>query len=198
MQYYKQTTSHSSGPSSLLMVLNHFDSKIEPNRRNEFEIWLKSVVLPTLGSSIYALATIAHKKGIKTKVVVGNKKYKFPNYRFKGYKLEEVKEASYTSRLYYEKALKEGVEIEEHDFRLEDVKELLKSGKLLMLRLDIGVIERHNHEVVYILITGYKNKKFEIMDPSVGKILVPEKQAQEAFDNVITKRKRDHRMIVFG
>lgn len=199
MQHYKQTTYHTSGPSSLLMVLNHFNPKVKLDRKNEFKIWLESAVLPTRASSIYALATIAHKNNIKTKVVVGNLKYKFPNYRFRGYKLEEVKEASLVSRLYYNRAIKSGVDIEEHDFTLEDVKKLLKEGKFVILRLDAGFIGGvHEHEVKYILLASYKNKRFEIMDPGSSRIIVPESEVREAFDSVITKRKRDHRMIVFG
>lgn len=198
MQHYKQTTYYTSGPSSLLMVLNHFNPDIKLNRESEFDIWLKSAVLPTRGSSIFALATIAHREGIKTKVVVGNIKYKFPNYRFRGYKLVEVREASYTSRVYYKRALKAGLGVEERDFSLEDVKMLLAKGKILLLRLDLGVMEEREHAVNYVLVTGYSNSKFEIMDPSSERIFVQEKEIKEAFDNVITKRKRDHRMIVFG
>jgi len=198
MQFYQQTTPYTSGASSLLMVLNHFNQKFKLIRRNEFDIWHRSAVLPTKSSSIYALAKIATQNKIKTKVVVGNPNYKFPNYRFKGYKLEEVKQAEYTSKIYRGAAIKAGVEIQEDDFSLADAKEQIKTGKLVMLRLDVGDISEQEHEVKYVLISAINKKKWEIHDPSNGILNIDEIEIKKAFDDVLLKRKRDHRMIVFG
>jgi len=50
----------------------------------------------------------------------------------------------------------------------------------------------------YIIITGHSAKGFEIYDPYAGKLVVSEEDMQSSFEDLAIKRRRDHRMIVFG
>ncbi len=200
MKHYKQSTKFTCAPSSLLMILNHYNKNFKLNQENEFEIWNHSAALPLRGSSLFGLALYASNYKTPVKVVVGNPKFKFPGYRFKAYKKQEIDHATQSSDFFYQKLKAKNIPVEKRNFTLTEVKQLLKQDKILLLRLIIGIIrdsktnKRTSH---YIPVTDYKNKTFTIFDPNRGKLKIPESKFQESFEK-IKEVKRDNRMIVFG
>lgn len=200
MQHYKQSTKYTCAAASLAMIINHFNPKFLLNQENEFDIWQKSAALPLRGSSLFGLALYAKKQGIPCKVVVGEKKFKFPGYRFKAYKKREVEVAQTSSQFFLKKLKDNKVKIEERTFDLKEVQNLLKDKKLLLMRVIIGILrgssenKRTSH---YIPVTGYTAGHYEIYDPQHGKKLVPKKIFEDSF-NKIREVKRDNRMIVLG
>ena len=199
MRLYRQTTKYTCGAASLVMVINHFRPDFLLNVENEFDIWQKTACLPTKGSSIYGLAIYAHKMGVPLKVVVGKHTYKFPGHEPK-YKTKEIDIANFSSELFYRKAKKLGIEIEERAFTLDDVKTELKRGNILLLRLIIGVLrnsQTNRRNPHYLPIYGYNDGRFQLMDPRRGPLNIDENIVKEAFDRVADIN-RDHRMIVFG
>ena len=200
MQLYRQTTKYTCAAASLAMVINHFEPDFLLNIDNEFDIWQKTACLPAKGSSIYALAIYAHRFRIPLKVIVGKHEYKFPGYEAKAYKKKEMDIANFSSELFFTRAKKMGIKIEEREFTFEEVKEQLKDGKILLLRLIIGIVrgsKANRRNPHYMLVQSYEDSKFMIMDPRMGPLKVEEKTVKEAFDR-INDIKRDHRMIVFG
>ncbi len=199
MQPYKQTTAYTLGPASLMIVLNHFDPTFKPTRDAEFRIWHKCVVLPTRWCSIFALAKIAHERGIKVKVVVGNPEYKFPGYKFKRFTKDDVEEATLSAKIIYNEAKKAGVDIEIRNFDIREVKNLLSKNKIVMLRIDTGLMRKQKHDVSYVLVSSYKNHKFELYETHEGKkILIDEEELRNYFNSITDKCRRDNRMIIFG
>lgn len=200
MQLYNQSTKYTCAAASLAMIINHFDKDFMLNVENEFDIWRSSVTLPTRGSCIFGLALYAHKHNIPLKVIVGEHEYKFPGYKFKSYKKKEISIAHFVSELFYNKAKEEEISIEEREFDLEEVKTVLKTGKIILLRLVVGIIretktnKRNPH---YLPVIGYEKGKYKVMDPRRGELEVDETIMQEAFDKVKAIR-RDNRMIIFG
>jgi len=197
MESYKQTTKYTGAASSLLMVLNHY-GKLELTKENEYKVWQNSAVLPTRVCSIFALAIIAENMGVKTKIIVGNTKFEYPNYRFKKYKLKDIEQARYTSAIYFKKAKEKKIPIEERGFDIEEIKQRLKEGKILMLRLNVGVLRKQKVTCNYVVVYGYSNEKFLVIDAKKGKMLVQEEEMKEALETVTTKGKRDKRMLIFG
>jgi predicted double-glycine peptidase len=198
MQFYKQTTNYTCAASSLLMILNHFRPLFRLSRKNEFEIWQKSVILPVRASSIYGLAIYAHEQGVGLKVITEKLEYDFPDYRFKGYTKEDIDNAQYMSELYLKKLKKMNVPIAEKRFTLKDIKKLLYDGKILMIRLDAGVFRETGRTSNYVVIAGIKNNYFIVYDPAQGKLYISEEKFKEAFEDLSERRKRLHKMIVFG
>lgn len=197
MQAYKQTTEFTGASSSLLMVINHFKPKFELSRENEFRIWKKAVNLPTRACSIYGLASFARNQGLAVEVFVGKQELDYPDYRFKGYKKEEVDAAAFTEQLQLKDMKKLDIKVHVGEFDLGKVKQLL-ANKILMLRLDAGVFRDIKPSSNYVVVAGYSNNKYTLYDPYAGKINVNEEQMQQSFEDLAAKRKRDHRMIVFG
>ncbi len=197
MKQYLQTTPFTTAPSALLILLHHYNPKIKLNRENEFKIWGESVNLPTRASSIYGLALCAKKNGLKCKVIVENKEYDFPDYRFYRYTKEDVENAFYCSKLYYQSALNNDVEIEEKKIIFNEIKQLLKKHHL-MLRINTKPIRKEKRNSSnYIVVFDYKDNMFSIIDPKCGELSIPEPTFKEAFETLETKKYRDHRMIIF-
>ena len=199
MQFYKQTTRYSNAAASLMLILNHYNKDFEINKENEYKIWHNSVVLPTRGSSLFSLAMITNEHKINTKLIVGSPEFKFPNYKYKMYSQKEVYQAKFSNELYYKKALDKGIDIEERNFEFDEVKEQLKDGKFLLLRLDIGPLLNIRATCNYLFVYAYGNGKFLINDTKSGKPLqIKEELMKVMFNNVKIKCKRDNRMLILG
>lgn len=201
INFYKQTTRFTCAAASLMIILNYFNPNYKLNKKKEFRVWQRSVDLPTRGSDIFGLAIIAKPKGLSIKAVIEEPKYSFPGYKFKGYKLNEVEMAAYSSYLYYKRAMRLGVHIEERNFDLSEVKKLLEGGRVILLRLNmsqfrtgrLGKISTH-----YFPIFEYKDNKFLVADPAKRLMYIDESIIKEAFKGVKTISKKDNRMIIFS
>jgi len=187
-----------------MMTIQHFNPDFLLTKENEFLLWQRSATLPTRGSSIYALAILAKEQGIPSKIIVEEPDYKFPGYRFKAYKKAEIEVAAYTSELFHDRAKELNIPIEECNFKLDEVKKYLEEGKLVMLRLIVGIMRNtksNRRNPHYVLIKSAKLKNdalvFEILDSKKGKLLITEQRLKDSFE-AVKECKRDNRMIVFG
>ncbi|MBU1112065.1 MAG: peptidase C39 family protein [archaeon] len=195
---YLQTTSFTCASSSLLTVLHHFNPEIKLNKENEYDIWRKTALLPTRGTSLFALALYAQKLGFKPKVIVENTKYEFPDYRFYRYTKEEVEEAAFMSDIYLKDAEKEGINIEVKEIDLAMIKEEIDDNNLLIIRVNAKPIRNEKRNTSnYIIVTDRRNGYFQIIDPKLGALSIPENIFIEAFETLETKKYRHHRMIIF-
>lgn len=195
---YLQTTSFTCAASSLLTMMHNFNSKIELSKENEFEIWRKTALLPTRASSIFGLAMLAKKIGLDPKVVVEKEEYDFPDYRFYRYKKTDIEYAKYFESYYLKKAKEAGVNVQVQQIKKEDILNELSKGKHLILRVNVKPIrELKRNKSNYIVVKSYKDKHFEIIDPKLGYLSIPEEVFNEAFQTLETKKYRDSRMMVF-
>jgi hypothetical protein len=198
MKPYFQSTPFTTAASSLLTVLHHLNPKIELSKKNEFKIWHNTVNLPTRGSSIYALATYAKKHNLNPKVVVEKKDYSFPDYRFYRYTKEDIEHASYSDKNHLKKTTTNTIPVEERTITLQEVQQELRKGSILLLRLNTKPIRSEKRNTSnYVVVHGYKDSYYHIIDPAHGALSIPEEVMQEAFDSLETKKHRDHRMIIF-
>ncbi|NQV91359.1 peptidase C39 family protein [Candidatus Woesearchaeota archaeon] len=199
MKPYFQTTSFTTAAASLLTILTYLNPDIKHSKLREFDIWRSSVNLPTRASSIYALATYAKKCGLDPKVVVESKEYKFPDYRFYRYTKDDILHASFASTMHQNKAERENIQIEERRFTIDEITEELKEGKVILLRLNTKPIWHSKRNTSnYIVLHGFQEELYNLIDPAFGALSIPRETLQEAFDSLETKKYRDHRMIVFG
>lgn len=199
MEFYRQTTEYTTAASSLLMVINHYNSDFKLSRENEFLIWQSSVNLPTRASSVYALASFAKKQGLNVRLIMEEMEYNYPDYRFKGYTKKEIDEAKFMSKLHAKFAREAGVVIENRDVEIKEIKGLLQDGKILMLRVNAGVFRVTGSTAKYLVFFKLVSEdKFTVLDPVKGVLTINEIQLEESLETLHTKKKRDHRMIVFG
>jgi len=199
MQAYQRTTPFTTAASSLMAVINHFNPEFKLSRENEFLIWRSTATLPIRASSIFGMAIFAKKQGLEPSIVLEDKDYDYPDYRFKGYKKKEVEAAKFSSQMYYKESKELGIAIEERDFEFKEVRELVKKGKILILRINEGALREKKSTSKYIVVFGYdaKKKEFSVMDAKQGIVKVKDELLKEAFETLATKKKRGHEMIVF-
>ena len=196
---YLQTTPFTTAASSLLTILHHFKPEIQPTKENEFDIWQKTVTLPTRGSSIFGLANYAKEQGLNVKVVLENKQYDFPDYRFYGYKKSDIELAAFSSQLHLQRTIKNQIPIEEKKIKLEHIEQELKQNHLLILRINAKPIrqDQKRNTSNYIVVLSYIDNYFQIIDPALGALSIPKETMLEAFLSLETKKHQDHRMIIF-
>ncbi len=195
MEVYQQTTEYTCAATSLLIVLHHFKG-VPLTKEQEFNIWLKSANLPVRASSVYGLAIIAKDHGLNPRIVLEEKEYDYPDYRFKGYTKVEIDEAKYSSKLYAKQAREKGIVIKEHEIGLKDVLSTLDKGKIMILRINAGALRDTKSTSKYVVV--YKEgDDLMVVDPRKGLINIDENILQEAMITLQTKKKRDVRMIVF-
>ena len=198
MNTYTQTTPFTTAASSLLTILTTLNPDIKPTKEKEFDIWRKTVNLPTRASSIFALATYAKKHGLNPKVIVAKKGYDFPDYRFYRYKKEDIEQAAFSELQHLKEAEENGVEIDEKNINFSDIKNKISKCKILLLRLNTKPIRNEKRNTSnFIVVAGYKKEYFEIFDPTLGGLSIPESILKEAFETLDTKKFRDQRLIEF-
>lgn len=198
MKLYKQTTDYTCAASSLMMILNHFQPEFKLNRENEFKVWRETVNLPTKASSIYGMACYAKKRGLDIKVILEEKEYDYPDYRFKGYTKKEIDDAKYMSRIFAKELFSLNISLEKRPIKIEEIHQLLNQGKTILLRVNAGFLRDTKSTSKYLPFYKKTNSNLiTVMDPIKGELLIDSKALQEIFDTLITKKKRDHRMIIF-
>ena len=198
MKPYFQSTPFTCAASSLLAILHHLKKEIPLTKDREFEIWKKTTNLPTRGSSIYALASYSKKQGLNPKVIVEKKEYSFPDYRFYRYTKEEIEHASFSELQYLKNLKRNKIEIEEREITIEDIKKELKTNPII-LRLNTKPIRQEKKNTSnYIVVQSFIDNYYQIFDPSLGGLSIPNETMIEAFNSLETKKRRDHRMIIFS
>ena len=191
---YFQTTPFTTAASSLLTVLHHLNPETKQNQQTEFHIWRKTVTLPTRGSSIFALAKYA--KQFNPKLIIENKEYKFPDYRFYRYTKQDIDHAEISSNFHFKDAEKH-VNIEERKIEFTEIKQQLKNN-IIILRVNAKPIRNNKRNTSnYIVVNHYENGYSSIIDPAFAALSVPEETLKEAFTSLETKKYRDHRMLLF-
>jgi hypothetical protein len=196
MQPYFQSTPFTTAASSLLTILHHL-AGTPRTKEQEFKIWKHSANLPTRGSSIYALASYAQQQGLNPKVIVESKAYSFPDYRFYRYKKEDVEHAAYSDNLHFQHAQKSNVQIEERPLSFAQIKQLAKKN-ILLLRVNAKPIRQEKrNSSQYIVVHGYENGYFHVIDPAHAAFSLPESVMQEACTSLGSKKYRDQRAIIF-
>jgi len=194
------STRFTTAAIGLMHIINHFNEEFILSKENEFKIWHSSVNLPTRSTSIYGLAAFAKEQGVEVKIIIQEHEYSFPIENMPQNKKEEIENARFSSFLHQKKARESGIEMEEKDFNFEDVKDVLKKQKVILLRLNKQAFFGYRSEPTYFAVLGYdeENSKFLIIDPKQGQTEVAEEKMYEAFETLKTKCRRDNRMIVLG
>ena len=198
MEFYRQTTEYTCAASSLMMVLNHLNKDFKLSKENEFRIWRHSANLPVRASSIYGLAAFAKDYGAKVSVVLGEKEYDYPDYRFKGYTKKDIDEAKFCSRIHAKNARNANIPIAQSSFSVSDIESYLKDNKILIMRVNAGIFRDSRSTSKYLVIAGLDSKGyFQVFDPAKGELFISKAVMAKAIETLETKKKRDNRVLIF-
>ena len=196
---YKQTTNYTGAASALLSILNYYDPSYEMNEEHELDIWLKSIIAPTKASSVFGLALVAKEHGLNPVVIVEDKTYTYPDYRFKRYTKKQIELAEKVANRYLKRAEDEGILVIERDFDVNYIDSLLDKGKILLLRVNAGTLRGTKSTSKYIVVYKKSVKdpnKYFIIDPRRRRKKVTRELLEESLIELKTKKKREKSMIV--
>lgn len=200
LESYKQTTNYTGASSALMSIIHYFKNDFELNEDNELDIWLKSAILPTRASSVFALAIYAKNLGLEPKIVIEDKHYTYPDYRFKRYTKKQIELAEKVANRYLAKCEEERILIVEKEFDVNYIDSLLVKKKILLVRLNAGRLRGTKSTSKYIVIYKKSKKdpnKYFIIDPRRRRKKVTREMLDEALTELKTKKKREKSMIVF-
>ncbi|MGM5481776.1 MAG: peptidase C39 family protein, partial [Nanobdellota archaeon] len=194
LESYKQTTNYTGAASALMAIINYFNPEFEMTEDQELEIWLSSIVPPTKASSVYGLALYAKEKGLQPKVVVEEKEYSYPDYRFKRYTKKQIELAAKISNRYQHKCEEENIIIAQRDFDVNYIDSMLQKGKILLVRVNAGRLRGTRSTSKYIVV--YKKSKkdpnqYFIIDPRRRRKKVTREMLDESLQELKTKKKRE-------
>lgn len=201
MKIYRQTTEFTCGPASVLMTLHHyFPQRFALTRENELRLWQKSVRSPLKGTSIFALASILQKEGLKTKVYVGKIKYSslfWKKYKELGVTKEDMDLAAEITDFYYKDALKDGVVIKKTSLEFRNVERFIKESDFVILRTNMGSLKKGKKNLShYIIVAEKENSKYHVYDPYNGEAWLDRKVLKRAVDTVKTLCGEDRRALL--
>ena len=199
MESYKQTTNYTGASTALMCILHYFNPEFELSEENEIDIWLKTVILPTRASSLFALANYAKEKGLEPKIIVEDASYTYPDYRFKRYTKKQIELAEKISNRYKKESEEKGIIIAERDFDVNFVDNLLEKGKVLLVRVNAGRLRGTKSTSKYIVVykKSKEKDKYFIIDPRRRRKKVTREMLEEAMQELKTKKKREKCMVMF-
>jgi hypothetical protein len=200
LESYKQTTNYTGASSALMSIIHYFLNDFELSEDNELDIWLKSAILPTRASSVFALAIYAKSLGLEPKIVIEDKHYTYPDYRFKRYTKKQIELAEKVANRYLTKCEEQNILIVEKEFDVNYIDSLLSKRKILLVRLNAGRLRGTKSTSKYIVIYKKSKKdpnKYFIIDPRRRRKKVTREMLDEALTELKTKKKREKSMIVF-
>ncbi|MFT4261418.1 MAG: hypothetical protein ACMXX9_03225 [Candidatus Woesearchaeota archaeon] len=194
---YLQKTSYTTLAASLINVF--LELKVKVLDEEEFFIWHNSANLPIRASSIYGVASYAFKKGLNVEVIVEDKEFDFPDYRFYRYTKDDVLLAKKSSSIYLNDCEALGIRVIERGIDFSFVKSLVLQKKILLLRLNVKSIRGlKKNSSNFLAILGFERGNFRVIDPKSGEHFVAESDMIECFSSLETKKHRSHKMIVFN
>lgn len=200
LQSYKQTTNYTGAASALMSIIHYFQEDYELTEDNELDIWLKTAILPTRASSVFGLALYAKELGLEPKIVIEDKHYTYPDYRFKRYTKKQIELAEKVANRYLDKCEEAHILIIEKDFDVNYIDSLLSKRKIILVRLNAGRLRGTKSTSKYIVVYKKSKKdpnKYFIIDPRRRRKKVTREMLEEALVELKTKKKREKSMIVF-
>lgn len=183
-----------------MCILHANDEAYTLTEENELDIWLKTVILPTRASSVFALALYAKQKGLQPKIIIEDANYTYPDYRFKRYTKKQIELAGKIADRYKDACEQEGIIIVERDFDVNYIDSMLTKEKMLLVRVNAGRLRGTKSTSKYIVI--YKKSKkdpnqYFIIDPRRRRKKITREMLEESLVELKTKKKREKCMVVF-
>jgi len=207
-----QTTDFTCGACATLMVSKYFDGNVQLSKRNEFLIWTEIVALPFKFSSPYRIIAFFIKKGFKTKLIMKQ------GTSDKGEILLECCQIDPAERKLFidffkahTRILKRHITsaIVDRNPTLRDIRRALSNHNPVIALVDSYYTTKMRgarnppHLPHWIVVKGYKNKRFYINDSiqerglKNGKIIM-EEQILETAMNTYSRFRWPSALIIVG
>ena len=167
--YYEQTSEFTCGPACVLMVMKHFDPRLDLTRQLEFEIWRHCNMIGTKGADPFGLAVPLIDAGFdvrlitQRKTVANTKRWKRRLIRA-GFTLQEAELSIFGIRQNKLRALSRNLPVQYKRPRVREIARAVDSGYLPIALVHMGVVHSLNIPH-WVVVTDVDEKWVVFNDP---------------------------------
>jgi len=190
--YYEQTSEFTCGPACILMVMKHFDPRIELTRQFEFEIWRNCNMIGTKGADPFGLAVPLIDAGFEVHLItqrrtmVDTKHWKRRLTRA-GFTLQEAELSIFGIRQNKLRALSRNLPVKYKRPAVRDITTAVAAGYVPIALVHMGVV--HSLNVPHwVVVTDVNEESVTFNDPYPPKgrrgLRLSQTKFQEILDNI--------------
>jgi len=190
--YYEQTSEFTCGPACILMVMKHFDSRIELTRQLEFEIWRNCNMIGTKGADPFGLAVPLIDAGFEVRlltqrrIMANTKRWKRRLTRA-GFTLQEAELSIFGIRQNKLRALSRNLAVQYKRPAVLDMAIAVGEGYVPIALVHMGVVHSLNIPH-WVVVTDVTDESVTFNDPYPPKgrrgLRLSQNKFQEILDNI--------------
>ena len=167
--YYEQTSEFTCGPACVLMVMKHFDPRLDLTRQLEFEIWRHCNMIGTKGADPFGLAVPLIDAGFdvrlitQRKTVANTKRWRRRLIRA-GFTLQEAELSIFGIRQNKLRALSRNLLVQYKRPRVREIARAVDSGYVPIALVHMGAVHSLNIPH-WVVVTDVDEKSVVFNDP---------------------------------
>lgn len=192
--YYAQSSEFTCGPACVLMVMKHFDPRLEIGRELEFEVWRQCNMIGVRGADPYGLSVPLIDAGYEVRLVTQRKRivdYKPWRRRLTRYfSAEEIELSLFGMRENQRRALSRNLPIQYKRPVVRDIVRGVGEGYVPIALVHMGVIHSLNIPH-WVVVTDADDEKVVFNDPYPPKgrrgLKLPHAKFQKILDDISTR-----------
>jgi hypothetical protein len=193
--YYQQTSEFTCGPACILMVMKHFDPRLELTRQLEFEVWRHCNMIGVKGADPFGLAVPLIDAGFEVKLITQHKttmnakRWKRRLIRA-GFTLEESELSMFGIQQNKLRALTRNLPVQYTRPEAQHIVGAVKAGYVPIALVHMGVVHSLNIPH-WVVVTDADDKIVTFNDPYPPKgrkgLRLPNVKFQNILDDIETK-----------
>jgi len=167
--YYEQTSEFTCGPACVLMVMKHFDPRLDLTRQLEFEIWRHCNMIGTKGADPFGLAVPLIDAGFdvrlitQRKTVANTKRWRRRLIRA-GFTLQEAELSIFGIRQNKLRALSRNLLVQYKRPRVREIARAVDSGYVPIALVHMGAVHSLNIPH-WVVVTDVDEQSVVFNDP---------------------------------
>ena len=189
--YYAQTSEFSCGPACVLMVMKHFDPRIELNRDLEFEVWRQCNMIGIRGADPFGLSVPLIDAGFEVRLVTQRKKVvdekPWRRRLLRHFSREEIELSFFGMRENRRRALTRNLPLQYKRPAVADILNGVREGSVPVALVHMGVVHSLNIPH-WVVITDADGEKVVFNDPYPPKgrrnLVLSHKKFQKILDDI--------------
>lgn len=194
MPYYAQSSEFTCGPACVLMVMRHFDPRMEISRELEFEVWRQCNMIGIKGADPYGLSVPLIDAGYEVRLVTQRKKVvneKIWKHRLvRHFSSEEIELSLFGMRENERRALGRGLPVTYKRPIVSEILRGVREGFVPIALVHMGVIHSLNIPH-WVVVTDADEEKIVFNDPYPPKgrkgLRLPHAKFQKILDDIGTR-----------
>lgn len=192
--YYAQTSEFTCGPACVLMVMKHFDPKLELNPHLEFEIWRQCNMIGIRGADPYGLAVPLIDVGLDVQLITQRRRVideqPWRNRLRRHYSRQEIELSFYGMRENQRRAIARNLPVQLKRPVVADIVRGVREKRIPIALVHMGVVH-HLNIPHWVVVSDATEEKVVFNDPYPPKgrrgLVLPHRKFQKILDDIGTR-----------